>query len=549
MMTFRRRFALIGSVVLLGFVALFLLASSTMNTVMVNGPIYQTLSRDKDIISDILPPPEFIVEPYLVVCQMNGAKSPEALKQLTNELQNLEKQYRDGHAAWAQKLSLNAPGNEGVLARELLQESYRSADNFFQIVHGDWKAAIDRGDQVAVSTITMDQLNPLYTAHRDSILKAVTAAQALVAMHETEARETVARGQFVLIAVNVAVLVTILIIGLIILRSVLQSLTAVTNRMRTMAEADADLTARLNIQSKDEVGILAGFIDLFVVKIASVLGGVKNATDSLGGTAVEMHATSQQQETTIHHFGAATTQIAAAVRQITVTGNELVNTMTEVECVVKNSAGLAATSRTGLAEMKAVMQQLADQSASISEKLEQINSKTKDISQVVVTITKVADQTNLLSVNAALEAEKAGEHGRGFLVVAREIRRLADQTASATLDIEHTVKHMQSAVSTGVMEMDKFASQVTNSVIQVETIGQTLTTIIESVEVMKNQFSSVSQGMNSQNLGAKQIGEAMGNLSDNVQVTIQSLGEFTKAADQMKNSVGALNTEVVRFRL
>ena len=316
-----------------------------------------------------------------------------------------------------------------------------------------------------------------------------------------------------------------------------------------MAEADADLTVRLNIQSKDEVGILAGYIDQFVDKIASVLSGVKNATDSLGGTAVEMYATSKQQETTIHHFGASTTEIAAAVRQITVTGNELVSTMSEVEGVAKNSAGLAATSRSGLVEMKSVMQHLADQSAAISEKLQEINSKTKDITGVVVTITKVADQTNLLSVNAALEAEKAGEHGRGFLVVAREIRRLADQTASATLDIEHTVKHMQSAVSTGVMEMDKFASQVTNSVNQVETVGQTLTTIIESVEVMKNQFGSVSQGMNSQNLGAKQIGEAMSTLSDNVKATMQSLGAFSKAADQMRNSVSALNNEVVRFKM
>ena len=97
--------------------------------------------------------------------------------------------------------------------------------------------------------------------------------------------------------------------------------------------------------------------------------------------------------------------------------------------------------------------------------------------------------------------------------------------------------------------MDKFSSHVTNSVTQVESIGSTLTNIIESVEMMKNQFGSVSQGMNSQNLGAKQIGEAMVNLSDNVKVTIQSLGEFTKAADQMKNSVGALNNEVVRFNL
>jgi len=548
-MKFRTRFSIIGVIVLLGFSVFFVLATMTLNKVMVNGPIYKTLARDKDLIADILLPSQFIVEPYLVVCQMNGAKTPEALKDLNTELQDLEKQYRDGHAAWAQKLSLNALGNEGVVARELLQDSYRPAESFFQIIHGDWKAAIDRGDHATASAITMDQLNPLYEAHRSSILKAVAAAEAEVAQHETEARETVDQGRVLGIIVAAVVLSLVAIIGTVILRGVLQALAAVTNRMQSMAEADADLTVRLNIQSKDEVGILAGYIDQFVDKIASVLSGVKNATDSLGGTAVEMYATSKQQETTIHHFGASTTEIAAAVRQITVTGNELVSTMSEVEGVAKNSAGLAATSRSGLVEMKSVMQHLADQSAAISEKLQEINSKTKDITGVVVTITKVADQTNLLSVNAALEAEKAGEHGRGFLVVAREIRRLADQTASATLDIEHTVKHMQSAVSTGVMEMDKFASQVTNSVNQVETVGQTLTTIIESVEVMKNQFGSVSQGMNSQNLGAKQIGEAMSTLSDNVKVTIQSLGEFTKAADQMRNSVSALNNEVVRFKM
>jgi methyl-accepting chemotaxis protein WspA len=297
------------------------------------------------------------------------------------------------------------------------------------------------------------------------------------------------------------------------------------------------------------VAIVGAFMMRSVYQVASMMDGVKHATDALTGTAVEMYATSKQQETTIHHFGASTAQIAAAVREITVTGSELMNTMGVAEGVAQNSAVVAAASRTGLVEMKTVMQNLANQSVSISDKLEHINVKTQDITGVVRTITKVADQANLLSVNAALEAEKAGEHGRGFLVVAREIRRLADQTAAATLDIQNTVKHMQSAVSTGVMEMDKFSSQVNNSVTQVETIGSTLTNIIESVGVMKSQFGTVSQGMNSQNLGAKQISEAMANLSDNVRVTIQSLGEFSNSADQMKTSIVALNKELGRFNL
>jgi methyl-accepting chemotaxis protein WspA len=504
-MTFQRKFAVIGILVVVGFATMFWTGQNIISKVMVNGPIYNLLARDKDLISDVLPPNEFIVEPYLVVCQINGAQSPAALKKYSRELQDLETKFRDSHAAWSQKLSLNAPGLEGVLASELLQNAYRSADSFFKVVHGGWKNAIENEDYSTANKITIEQLNPLYEAHREAILKAVETAQELVVAHEKDSQEAVDQGMFRGILVSAVVLLVVLIVGAFMMRSVYQ--------------------------------------------VASMMGGVKRATDSLAGTAVEMYATSKQQETTVHHFGASTTQIAAAVREITVTGSELMNTMVEVEGVAKNSAALASTSRTGLADMKSVMQNLAHQSVSISEKLEQINVKTKDISGVVVTITKVADQTNLLSVNAALEAEKAGEHGRGFLVVAREIRRLADQTAAATLDIEHTVTHMQSAVSAGVMEMDKFSSQVTNSVVQVETIGSTLTNIIESVEVMKNQFGSVSQGMNSQNLGAKQIGEAMGNLSDNVKVTIQSLGEFSNAADQMKNSVGALNKELVRFNL
>jgi methyl-accepting chemotaxis protein WspA len=93
----------------------------------------------------------------------------------------------------------------------------------------------------------------------------------------------------------------------------------------------------------------------------------------------------------------------------------------------------------------------------------------------------VADQTNLLSINAAIEAEKAGEAGRGFLVVAREIRRLADQTAVATLDIEQMVRQMQAAVSSGVMEMDKFREDVRNGIGQTSTISEQMSQILDQV--------------------------------------------------------------------
>ena len=110
----------------------------------------------------------------------------------------------------------------------------------------------------------------------------------------------------------------------------------------------------------------------------------------------------------------------------------------------------------------------------------------------------MADQTNLLSINAAIEAEKAGEYGRGFLVVAREIRRLADQTAVATLDIENMVRHMQEAVTTGVMQMDKFSDEVRSGVGKVAEINGQTGQIIEEVHALSDRYHQVNEGMRNQ---------------------------------------------------
>jgi methyl-accepting chemotaxis protein WspA len=166
---------------------------------------------------------------------------------------------------------------------------------------------------------------------------------------------------------------------------------------------------------------------------------------------------------------------------------------------------------------------------------------------VVTTITKVADQTNLLSINAAIEAEKAGEYGRGFLVVAREIRRLADQTAVATLDIETIVRHMQDAVSAGVMQMDKFSGEVRAGVQRVAEISGQTGQIIEEVQALSDRFRSVNEGMRNQSVGAAQINEAMGQVTAGAQQTQTALEEFNKATMHLRQSVEVLNQEVAQF--
>src|SRR5262249_30419983 len=168
---------------------------------------------------------------------------------------------------------------------------------------------------------------------------------------------------------------------------------------------------------------------------------------------------------------------------------------------------------------------------------------------VVTTITKVADQTNLLSINAAIEAEKAGEYGRGFLVVAREIRRLADQTAVATLDIENMVRLMHDAVSAGVMQMDKFSEEVRSGVGKVAELNSQTERIIAEVGGLSERFRLVNEGMRSQAVGADQIKEAMGRVSAGARQTAASLEEFNKATSNLRQSVELLNQEVAQFTI
>jgi len=190
-----------------------------------------------------------------------------------------------------------------------------------------------------------------------------------------------------------------------------------------------------------------------------------------------------------------------------------VATMNEVATLAEQSAALAGQGQAGLTRMEGTMQLVMDAAASINAKLAVLSEKASNIGQVVTTIAKVADQTNLLSLNAAIEAEKAGEYGRGFAVVATEIRRLADQTAVATYDIEQMVKEIQSAVAAGVMGMDKFSEEVRRGMQDVQQVGGQLSQVIQQVQALAPRVESVSEGMQAQSSGAEQITQALRQLS------------------------------------
>jgi methyl-accepting chemotaxis protein WspA len=183
--------------------------------------------------------------------------------------------------------------------------------------------------------------------------------------------------------------------------------------------------------------------------------------------------------------------------------------------------------------MQATMQTMEGATRSIADRLAVISERATNITSVVTTISKVAEQTNLLSLNAAIEAEKAGQYGRGFAVVAREIRRLADQTAEASLDIEHIVKEMTSAISAGVVGMDQFAHEVRQGAEAIRTVGTQLAQTISQVQNLRPRFDAVHEAIQAQAQGAQQIKEETLQLRDAAQRTLESLHVSARAVAQL----------------
>lgn len=311
--------------------------------------------------------------------------------------------------------------------------------------------------------------------------------------------------------------------------------------------ASGDLTVEITpLSDRDVVG--KSQADM-VMKLSELMEQVQRSGVQANSSAVQIAATSKEQQSTAGEMASTTTEISATSKEISATANELLKAADNMNEVCQRLAGLAVDGKDGLQRMDQVMRHIIDASAAITARFGEMNDRAGTISSVVTTITKVADQTNLLSLNAAIEAEKAGEYGRGFSVVAAEIRRLADQTAASTLDIEQMVKEMLASVSAGVMGMDKFSEEVRRNAQEVTDVTRQIDGMIEQVQLLAPSVESVYEGMRTQTQGSAQISEALVQLGDAARQTSDAIRDSNRAVEQLNEATGGLQKAVSRFKL
>lgn len=298
-----------------------------------------------------------------------------------------------------------------------------------------------------------------------------------------------------------------------------------------------------------EVAELRDAVSLIAATVTAPLVGIRTAGARLQAAEATATAAVERQYQAARSFSDSAQDIATAVSEISATGEQLLAATSGVTTIAREAADVAEQGRGGLANMTASMQQLDEAMNAFTRKLVTISQRAGGITAVVTTIAKVAEQTNLLSVNATIEAEKAGESGRGFRIVAQEIRRLADQTAQATKDIERLVRDMQAAVAGGTMEMDRFRSEVSGRIGEVAGVSERLGRVIDPVQSVTRSLEQVHEGMEAQSQGARQIRDAMDHLRSDAMESAASLAALSEALDAFRGAIRQVTAATEGFRL
>jgi methyl-accepting chemotaxis protein WspA len=300
-------------------------------------------------------------------------------------------------------------------------------------------------------------------------------------------------------------------------------------------------------RTRDEICKLIRSVSTMTESLNGLLLKVMQACNQVAGSATEMAAGVREVEAAVTEQASSTSEVSATSKEIHATVQELARTMGSVTNMASDAAHTASGGVSNLEGIRSAIDGLLSSSAAMARTFESINEKTANIDKVITTITKVANRTNLLSLNAAIEAEKAGEKAGGFSVVALEMRRLADQTAIAALDIEKQIREMQQAVRQGVSSVESYAQQTQASSTAVAELSSGLGQVIEGTTKLGPQFEAVNSGMQMQSQGAGQIAEAMVNLREAVGQTKASMAEFRKVAEDLNGAVRELQAEVGRF--
>ncbi|MDX9670647.1 methyl-accepting chemotaxis protein [Pseudomonas sp. P8_250] len=347
------------------------------------------------------------------------------------------------------------------------------------------------------------------------------------------------------IATVIAVVIIIALLGMLI-RLLIQPLHVMTRAMEDIADGEGDLTKRLNIVNNDEFGVLGTAFNRFVERIHGSIREVSSATGQVNEVALRVVAASNSSMYNSDQQASRTSSVAAAINQLGAAAQEIARNAAQASNQASDARGLAEDGQQVVDRSIKAMNQLSSMLSASSTNIESLNSKTVNIGQILEVITSISQQTNLLALNAAIEAARAGEAGRGFAVVADEVRNLAHRTQESAQQVQTMIEELQVGARESVSTMSDSQRHSQDSVEIANLAGERLNSVTQRIGEIDGMNQSVATATEEQTAVVESINVDITEINtlnqegvENLQATLRACSDLEQQASRLKQLVGS----------